>query len=123
MTDLDDKMLPKALALIAKFGKSVTWTAYAESFNPATSVNTRTPTARTATIKPPQAFRQGYVDGDLVRVGDLKTGIAASGLSFTPKTGDTVLLDTVTYEVMAVWPIYSGTSVAVYDAQLRGPGS
>ena len=72
---------------------------------------------------PPYEFQSHFIDGDLVRLNDLQTGIAGYGLEFelTPGTLKRiqVTVDTIVYKIVRVLPIYSGERVALYLLQLR----
>lgn len=121
MTALDDEMVPLALELITEFGKSVTFIKVTlGAYNPATGEAAETGTTDyTQLVSPPSPFEERWVDGELIKKSDVYVLIAASGLTFTPSTDFAVTIDTISYRVIAVEPIYSGESIAVYRLQLR----
>lgn len=120
MTVLDDKLVPKALEIIDKFGlnaifNEVCQTDYVAATGAVTEIN---PKCHTRKITPP-ALMDRYADGDTVKVGDMKVSVAASGLPFTMEKGMRVEIDELEYTIISVISVYSGASVAIYDLQLR----
>ena len=122
MTALDDEMVPLALSLIAEFGKVVTFTKITIGpYDPETGGASETgPLVDTdLTITPPQQFEERYIDGDLVQRSDVFTFLAASGLVAVPDTKYSVEIDGISFRVMSVEDIYSGTSIALHKIHLR----
>lgn len=121
-TALDDRLVPRALDTIDRYGKKVVFTVIGTAtYDPATGAVTESgKKTYTKKVSPPGAYLDRYVDGDLIRRGDLRCIIAASGLEFTPVNGLQVDFDSKVFRVMSVKPIYSGEQVAVYELQLRG---
>lgn len=121
MTVLDDKLVPKTLSLIAKFGKIVTFVREGlEIYAPATGHTTQAgPTTFDRAVTPPSPYKTQFIDGDTIQVGDVKVLVAASGLPFTIVKGMKVKIDGVIWLVVQCIRIYSGTSIAAYEVQLR----
>lgn len=117
-----DTLVPKALALVNRLGKTVAFKVPAsQTYNPATGVVTETgSTDVSAVVTPPSAYHVRLVDGDMIRQGDVKVSVPASGLSFTPVPGQKVVIDSKTWHVVAVRPVYTGELIALYELQLRG---
>lgn len=114
MTTLDDRILPLALNLIAKFGKAATvYDAYTD-VDVATGRTSTVPDSWSVTIAPPSPVNSKYVNGDIVIETDMQTMIAASGLAFTPSVGMRVVFDSTDYKVVAAQPLYSGESIAAW---------
>ena len=119
-TVLDDKLPATALALLAKYGTSATFTVESLAYAAATGITTPTTTAAYALkISPPAPYSQGLVDGELIRSDDLRTTLAASGLAFTPYIGQKVTFDGKVWSVQEVRPLRSGDLVAAYELRLR----
>lgn len=123
---LDTKMRAVAENLISRFGKAATWVHVSSvTPNPATGTASRTTTSYSVTISPPQAFDPSsmrtatqFDAGDVSTSGEVGVTLAASGLAFTPAVGDLVTIDSKTWQVVGVQPIYSGELVAAYSARI-----
>jgi hypothetical protein len=120
-TALDTKLVPKALALINKFGTNATFTvSIGGTYSPATGKVSGTSTEdKIQKVSPPSRFDKSLVDGELIKATDLLVVLAASGLTFTPEQSMKVTLDTRVYTIVDVWPVMSGDKVAIYKLQLR----
>ena len=120
-TPLDIRLIPKVLAIVSRLGKSITFeTISGGTYDPLTRVYTggsMTPIVKK--VSPPYKFEDAVVNGDSIQAEDLQTDLPASGLSFTPKVGWTVLIDSVRYRILSVSPVYTGEAVALYHMQLR----
>ena len=116
---LDTKMRAVANTLIERFGKSVQWTTYTDSVNPTTGTVDRTASASTVTISPPVGPNSAYEPNQLLDLGEFEVMLAASAIIFTPKVGDEVDIDSVTYTSIAVDSIYSGSQIAAFRVRLR----
>lgn len=121
VTVLDTKLAPKVLAIIAKYGKTVSWSVTSgATHTPSTgAVTGGTTTAHTVKVTPPEPYESKYVDGDVVREGDSRIYIAASGLAFTPAENQRVTIDAAVWTVTRVNAIYSGDLVCLWEAGLR----
>ncbi|HBG77501.1 MAG TPA: hypothetical protein DDW84_01445 [Phycisphaerales bacterium] len=120
-TKLDKKLRAKVLALIAKLGKSVVFVIqpqkdYDPTKGEATGLDPIYPIKK---IIPPFEYESKYIDGDLIKVGDMQSGIAAKDLEFTPAKSMTVCFDDMTWKIIRVMPIYTGQQIALYMFQLR----
>lgn len=119
MTDLDTELIPAADEIVAEYGKSVTFTVKTRAYNPGLGATEETETNYTDIVTPPDAYDSQYIDGDVIREGDVKILIPAQNIAFTPDAGVEVTIDGTVWTVVRVKPIYSGTSIAVYEMQLR----
>ena len=121
MTALDDKLVPKALTMITNFGKNATFKVIAGAdYDPLTGEVSQDGTSNIVRkIIPPMTYERKFIDGEIVQDGDLMTGIAASGLTFTPTDGMTVSFDNTSWKIVNVQPVYSGELIALYELQLR----
>ncbi len=121
-TRLDAKFVPLVLSKLETFGKDAVFTVYPSAgYDPTTGKLTPgTGTPYTVKIIPPYPYEHGYRGPDVIQAGDMQTGIAASGLAFTPKPDAmTVTIDGQVYRIVSVEPIYSGEQVCLYLLQLR----
>lgn len=116
---LDAKMRAVAETLIERFGKVVDWTSYDDVPDPATGTVSRTANSHQPTISPPVGPNQSYVAGQVIEQGEFDVMLAASAITFTPKVGDEVDIDSVIYTVVKVDWIYSGELVAAYKCTVR----
>lgn len=116
-TVLDTKILPKVLAILEKYGRTVTVVIKARTKDWSTGIVSTTTATHTVKCSPPEPFNQRYVDGDLIRVGDMETLFAAQDLPFTPALN--MRIDDK-WTAIRVDPIYSGDLVAAWKVQLRG---
>jgi len=120
-TELDTEMLEAVDEIIAELGKVLTFWVYpTETYNPATGKKTTSDaTQYNKKAIPPYEVSLKYVDGDLVKVGDLATGVPAKDIEFTPEKGMKVSIDTAIWVITRVAPIYSGEWICLYLLQLR----
>ncbi|MBW7990040.1 MAG: hypothetical protein FVQ84_08505 [Planctomycetes bacterium] len=121
MTALDDKLVPAALALITKFGISANITTITgNTYDPTTSSTAvGTPVVNAVTITPLVPAANKFIDGDLVKVGDVESFIAGIGLGFTPIPGLLVEVGSDDWKIVRVDTLSSGDSVAAYQMFLR----
>lgn len=121
MTTLDDRLIPRVLEIVKRYGKTVTFTVPgAQAYDPATGKNTITgATTYTKQVTPPQGYSPTLVDKDLADKGDLQVFLPAMGLEFTPNTVMKVTVDGQIYTIVTVGPIYTGERIALYELQLR----
>jgi len=115
-------MIETAYRLIELQGKTVTFRLYpTAAYNPATGETSLGDAVDyQKKIIPPYPYRSQYIDGDLVQVGDMQTGIAASGLEFVPEPSTMkVILDSKEWKIVHVQPVYSKDQVVLYMLQLR----
>jgi len=119
-TVLDAKIIPKVLAVLDKYGTNATFTAQVATYNPATrSVSGGTPAPKVWKMAPPSPYAKNLLDGDAIRIEDLSTVIAASGITFTPAIGMDVLFNALTYKIVSINTLRSGDDIAAYELQLR----
>jgi hypothetical protein len=120
-TELDEELLDDVYDIIAELGKTVTFWLYgSDSYNPATGKqSTGDATQYNLKVIPPYEVELKYVDGDLVRIGDLVSGVPAKNIQFIPERGIKVTIDSAIWEIMRVTPIYSGEWICLYIFQLR----
>lgn len=64
-------------------------------------------------------YRDGLVDGELIRRGDRKAIMKAKGFNTVPKTDDQLLLAGVTYNVIASKPIELTGVYVLFTLQIR----
>jgi len=124
---LDSALIPTTKSIVDLFGITVVFTVIdAGTFNPETGqYDGRTETEHTVVCTPPGNYRrylsERSADGGLsIERGDIQIGLPAQGLTFEPKTTQTVVVAGKTWQVVEVLPIYSGELPALYILNLRG---
>lgn len=126
MTDLDDRMLPRVLALIARNGISATYRQTAdEGFNVTTGEidlgEDGGITSYTVTVSPLTPVDLRYTPGGSIIEGTCQTYIAGSGLLFIPYQNDELQTsDGEVWKVVDVQRLSSGDSVAAWGLTLSG---
>lgn len=120
-TILDTKLIPKILAKVIKYGKTVDFVVPATKVHaPETGIVTETnPTTYSKKVTPPEPYIEGYAPPESIRVGDSKIYLPSSGLEFTPTRGYLVQFDSTKWRMENVNPIYTGEQIALYELQLR----
>jgi len=120
-TSLDLALVPAVYDLIDELGKSVTLSSVtSSSYDPATGSTTIATSNKTAKATPPEPYDIRYIDGDIIRTGDMKTLIAAQGLTWTPVVGMAMTWASGNvWRVVRLSPIYSGADICAYELQLR----
>jgi len=116
---LDSSLRKVAESLINAFGATISYRRTTETFSADTGKISQSETAYSTVSSPPEPFRQNRVDGDVVQVGDMKVLLKALNLPFTPTIGDHVTIAGTSWQVVGVFPLYSGELPAVYEIQLR----
>ena len=119
LTALDDRLGPKALALILKYGKTATVDVTTYAYTTSSGGTTPTVVSHTVKISPPEAYEISMSNANTVQQGDMKCMIAALGLAFTPKIGIEIVFDSQRWKVVSFEPVYSGDLVVVWIFQLR----
>lgn len=116
---LDIRARATADRLIGKFGKQVTLTRITEgSYDPSTGDISGGSTTTQAVAALVKDFNGIEILSGAIQVGDRKVSIAALN-SAEPQIGDTMTIDALVYNVLAVKSIWSGEKVAIYELQVR----
>ena len=119
-TPLDAKLVPKAKELIEKFGKTMTLTVEAPgTYDPVTGTVPVTPTSETLKCSPPLNYQSRFVDGEIIRAGDVRVLIPAQGLTIIPKVDMKVEFDGEIWNAISVDRVFSGDDIALWKTQLR----
>ena len=121
-TAFDDEFVPLALEMIEEDGKSVIFKTYpAAAYDPASGETVvGSVTSSSEKVIPPFHYEEKYINGDTIQLGDMQTGIAASGLAFVPDPSITkVVIDSAEWTIVNMNSIYSGEEIALYMLQLR----
>ena len=111
------KLATTALSIISSKGQSVTLRSVATTTPGNAWEPTRTPTNSTAKAVREQ-YTVGEIDGDLVRRGDRRYLVAASGLSAAPDVDDRIL-DDIEMEIVNVDVVAPAGTAGVYIVQTR----
>lgn len=119
-TVLDTEILPEVLDVINTYGKTVTVTQVAvPSYNADTGVGTPDSTPYSAKASPPDRYDNALIDNDNIQVGDTYIIFAGQGLTFVPRAGMAVTIDSVIWRCITVTPFYSGEQIAAWEVHLR----
>lgn len=125
MTSLDDRILPKVLALIAKVGVTATLKDRATTQSAGGSP-TITTTDRTITVTPPMKLRESLGGNDMGQTSDgireterMECYVAGQGLAAAPERLDRLVIGSTTWTIVAVRELWSGASVAAYVMEVR----
>lgn len=119
MTAIDTSSRALAVKMLTKFGKAIAFQSIVEgSYDPATGDMA----ANTVTSSNVQALIKDYNGIELmsgvIQQGDRKVTIAASGATL-PQPSDKIVIDSETYNIIAVKTIWSGELAALYELQAR----
>ena len=120
-TELDEELLEDVYDIIAELGKTFTFWVYgSDTYNPATGKqSTGDATPYDLKVIPPYQVELKYVNGDLIKAGDLLSVVPAKDIKFTPERGIRVTVDSAVWVIERVSPIYSGEWICLYLFQLR----
>lgn len=121
-TELDTELIPAVFDCIEEFGKSISFvTETTPGVYSALTGETTGEVESTVVRKvtPPEAANERFIDGDVVKRGDLVTFVAAKDLTFTVINGMKILFDGDTFKVVQVTKIYSGDDVALIQIFIR----
>jgi hypothetical protein len=124
MTAFDDKFVPLATKLLAKFGIDATITVEntGDTYDPTTGTYTSAGADATHVIKvtPPYPYRNYLEASDISRHNRLTAYFAAENLPFDPLVDRwKMTLDGKTYENMEINPLQSGDKIAAYELILE----
>lgn len=64
-------------------------------------------------------YAQDYIDGDMVRQGDQRVFIAASGLSSDPEVEGVVVRGSEVWKIITVRPLNPGGQKIMFELQVR----
>lgn len=118
-TDLDRKVGPKVAAVIAKYGKTVTFTVIARVNDEATGAVTKTPTPFPNIKVTPPTLTKRWKNRDIVEGGMATVLLAAKDLAFTPALASQITMDDVAYAIVDIDEHYSGDDIAAYEFLIK----
>lgn len=118
-----------ALKLINKFGTSATYSFITTgTYDATTSAVSNTTVSQSIKCIPEdyseglrvlQSFGIGFSGGAAIAEGDKKVMIAAKGLNGTPNAGDTILFNSVLYNITNKSEVYAQNALAIYSLHVR----
>lgn len=102
--------------LLERFGASTTLKKIVSGYSPATGTapEIEDAVAVTAAVF---AYDQEYIDGTLIRMGDMRAYLTAAE---EPTQGDKLTWQGKDWEVVAVKPLAPAGIAVMYEAQIRG---
>lgn len=117
MSVLDVELVPEVAGLLKEIGQTAKYVATPlKRYDVATgkmlsAEGTETPVI----VSPPQQFSRMF-DGDVVRIDDLKV---YSMPDVIPSVGNQLKVGLDRFNIVAVYPLYTGEKIAAYKLQLR----
>ena len=124
-TELDTELRQTVYELIDELGKTAMLVAPDLTYDPQTGKKTEAEESQISLkMIPPYPYEEKFINGDTIRMGDMRTGIAAidsngDSISFVPEAGYELRFDEDVWSILAVLPIYSGQLPCLYMMQLR----
>jgi hypothetical protein len=116
---LDIRARATADRLIGKFGKQVTLTRVTEgTYDPTTGELSGGSTTTQTVAALVKDFNGIELLSGAIQAGDRKVSIAALNAA-EPQIGDTITVDSMVYNVLAVKTTWSGEKAAIYELQVR----
>jgi hypothetical protein len=120
VTDLDDKLIPKVLALVNKFGRVATFYEVTKTADDeAGTVTKSAPILHKRKVTPRAEYDLAFINGDTIRAGDMSVILPASGLRFTPVEAMKVEIGDDAWKIVSLRPLDTGEKTAAYKLQLR----
>lgn len=117
-TSIDIKALPKALALIDRYGIMATFVVETGAYSDATQKVTSTAATFQRKVTPPVEKRAWDPGAGVTRIEHTEVVMAAQGLLFTPARGQKVTIGGTAYAISELEAIYSGEQVAAWVLRL-----
>lgn len=106
--------------LILKHGSEGTFYYETNAYDPTTGQAAVTDTdTYVAKVIPPYEFDAKMVDGDMVRVGDALTGVAARRVQSDIKAGLQISIMSEVWTVVRYWPIVYHDTILMYLFHIR----
>ena len=120
-TEYDLEIFEAIEEILEEIYKTVTFWVYPnKAYDPSTGKTTQgDATQHSKKVIPPYAIDLKYVDGDVIKVGDLLTGVPAEGIEFTPARSMKVTIDSNIWTIERVQPLYASEQIVLYLLQLR----
>lgn len=115
-----DEMAAVALELLREFGQPVIIArTTAGSYDPGTGVESDPVTASQAGSAVVREYDRRFIDGAMIMAGDKRVILAASGLTFAPMPGDSVMAGGGMLHVVSVLERNPAGTPLVYELQGR----
>lgn len=121
MTSLDDRLVPRAKALLLKYGRDAVFSVPA-SLTPNPSSGTVTEgvvTTYTRKVTPTEGWNPRFVPREIWEEGDQFRYVAAKDIGFLPVPGMKVELGAEVWRIEGVSPVETGELVALYGLHLK----
>jgi outer membrane lipoprotein-sorting protein len=120
VTRLDDKLIPRAFDIVAKYGRVATFSVRTKTEDETTGqVTFSEPVKYRRKITPPSNYGLALVDGETIKAGDASVTLPAQNLPFTPYEGMQLEIGDDTWTVISIEPLVPGENAAAYVLQLR----
>jgi hypothetical protein len=116
---LSDDLLTAVKELSDELGKSLVFETVTKTGDPTTGIVTESNSVSNTIVAAIFNAEEKYVDGDLIRKGDLQTVLPAQSIAFTPIKGMKVTFDSETWETVRVDKIWADEFVVAYMVFMR----
>ena len=107
------RMVSTATRLISKYGRSMTLRSTTETGDPWNPTQTNSDTAITGTVVD---YKSSEIDGDAIQTNDKRILIDSTAV---PTLQDKVVDGSVEYSIIDIREIKPGSTVVLYDLQVR----
>lgn len=112
------QVLAEVYSGVAEVGRTVTVTAYADTYSPTTGNTTRTPTTYSLLASPIYNQQRGVTTDSQPR-GSAQIIIPAQGVTFTLQAGQKVQVGTVAYTITVVGRLELQSTLIAYELTLQ----
>lgn len=119
-TSLDSELVPEVLALLAEVGKTVVFRVPGTKRYDAVTgtVTNAAPKEYTKKIIPPEII-DAEQENDTEKRAKAKTGVAGSGLEFTPSPKTIIQIDGIEWRIDEANPVYSGDDICLWELVIK----
>lgn len=112
------QLLADVYSGVSEVGRSVSITSYADSYNPATGITTRTPTSYTLLASP--TYNQARSIGtDSQPRGTAQIVVPAQGVTFAIQAGQKVTIGSQVYTITVVGRLELASTLIAYELTLQ----
>lgn len=121
MTRIDDRLRPRVAALVAKYGRQVTYVSKTPGYTPDTSTGAPTATnSKTVFVTPPDKYSLYLTDDVYIKKGDCRVFLPDYNLGFVPNEGDQIQgMDGRNWTVLNPKQHSTGEQAGLWELHLR----
>jgi hypothetical protein len=74
-------------------------------------------------VTPPAGYRDEFIDGDVIKYGDVKVAFSPENLAYEPDPSDEATIDSVTWMIEGIDKIWFDDALLEYEVHLRKSGN